>query len=467
VGSASAELSYEYYEAAEGAQYNALADVEFGVATPVRVGTSDTLDADNGNWIEQAGGHRGEDFAFRFTGYIVVPVSGETTFYLRSDDGSQLFIDGIMVVDNDGLHGAEGFPGDPGTITLDAGVYTIEATMFERGGGDSLYVNWSHGGFGARHVPDSVLFLEPPVDISVVAPTILVETKAGNPVPGDGAVDIEATVLEWTAGYGAVSHRVYLSSDATIDDADLVGETEDLSIEVAALDPGVNYSWRVDEVDADGNVVEGDVWTFTARPWEAHFPSPADGTANLLAEGVILTWTVGKDAILHNVYMGTDQALVAARDASTSLRAMSLANTVELDALDVDTAYHWAVDEWASSGITYPGPVWSFSTVPVIAPIDDESLVGWWTFDTELTSGPTVGPTSSATVLDMSGNGRHGLLVGDITFEVDPDMGAVLSLPGGTNQFVDIGEVGISGLMPKTIACWAKADHTNLSLIHI
>ena len=54
IGSASATLNYEYYEAPEGTQYNALADVNFGTAEPNMIGTSDTLDSDNGNWIEQA-----------------------------------------------------------------------------------------------------------------------------------------------------------------------------------------------------------------------------------------------------------------------------------------------------------------------------------------------------------------------------------------------------------------------------
>jgi hypothetical protein len=63
-------------------------------------------------------------------------------------------------------------------------------------------------------------------------------------------------------------------------------------------------------------------------------------------------------------------------------------------------------------------------------------------------------------VNDSSGNGHNGTIFGDITYEQDPEMGWVLSLPGGSNQYVLIGEVGISGNMPRTIACWAKADHT-------
>ncbi len=64
---------------------------------------------------------------------------------------------------------------------------------------------------------------------------------------------------------------------------------------------------------------------------------------------------------------------------------------------------------------------------------------------------------------DSSGNGNHGTPVGEgITIEDDPTMGKVLSLPGGSNVFVDCNDVGISGTMPRTIACWAKADHTSI-----
>jgi regulation of enolase protein 1 (concanavalin A-like superfamily) len=63
---------------------------------------------------------------------------------------------------------------------------------------------------------------------------------------------------------------------------------------------------------------------------------------------------------------------------------------------------------------------------------------------------------------DDSGNGNDGTPVGDITFEDDPVMGQVVSLPGGDNQFVEVGSVGLSGNDQTTIACWAKADHTDI-----
>jgi hypothetical protein len=122
--------------------------------------------------------------------------------------------------------------------------------------------------------------------------------------------------------------------------------------------------------------------------------------------------------------------------------------------LDPETTYYWRVDE--VDGITgkIAGDVWSFSTVPLVAPIDDPNLVGLWTFDVE--------PEGAAVVLDLSGNNRHGSIVGELKFVDDFYMGSVLQLPGGNGKYVSIGAVGISGNDPTTIACWAKADHTSI-----
>ncbi|NQV33026.1 MAG: hypothetical protein HQ515_10045 [Phycisphaeraceae bacterium] len=370
IGSASATLNYEYYEAPEGSQYTALADVNFGEAVPVATGTSDTLDSDNGNWIEQASGHRGEDFAFRFLGDIVVPISGEITFYLRSDDGSQIFIDGQMVVDNDGLHGTEGFPGDAGVITLEAGAHTIEVTMFERGGGDSVYVNWSAGGQTPVHVPDSVLFLEAtPEDIASVPVDVIVSQKAYDPTPADGAielVDADVALLTWSPSYGAITYNVYISADPEMGESDLAGSvTEPNYVVTDPLVPGLTYCWRVDAMDLGLNTYTGDVWQITALDIVAHFPSPAAGSVWQDIESQI-SFTAGLGAAVHHWYVSTDQALVDARDPSVATM-FSLLTTLNLGELDAATTYYWAVDEFIVPD-TVASPTWSFTTMdPTIA----------------------------------------------------------------------------------------------------
>ena len=451
MGSASAELNYEYYEAAEGAQYRALADVNFADAVPLRTGTSDTLDSGNGNWVEQAGGHRNDDFAFRFSGVIVVPISGEITFYLRSDDGSQLFIDGQMVVDNDGLHGTEGFPGDPGVITLEAGAHTIVATQFERGGGDSIHVAWSAGGQAARRVPDSVLFLEAPADISGIAVDVLVSQKVFDPVPADGSVDVvdaDVALLTWSPGFGSVSFDVYISGNAEIVAGDLAGTVD--APEYAVTDPlvpGVTYYWRVDAVDADGVTHEGDVWMVTALGIEAHFPVPSDG-ATLQAIDVQLGWAAGLDALVRDVYFSTDLALVEARDASVKLGFFLSDPALDPGLLENETTYYWAVDEIDSTFSPNPGPVWSFTTVFGI-PILDENLIGWWSFD----------GVEGGVILDQSGHGNTGVEVGTPEY-VDGVLGQAISLDG--SQAVDLGlNDSFNPTGSFTVALWANATAWN------
>ena len=43
-------------------------------------------------------------FGVNWTGQLKIEESGEYTFYLTSDDGSWLYIDGQLVIDNGGLH---------------------------------------------------------------------------------------------------------------------------------------------------------------------------------------------------------------------------------------------------------------------------------------------------------------------------------------------------------------------------
>jgi hypothetical protein len=88
---------------------------------------------------------------------------------------------------------------------------------------------------------------------------------AGNPSPGNGAaVDIrDATTLSWTAGETAVSHNVYFGPDE--DALELQANQPGTSFSLASLVEfdGGDYYWRIDEVEADGTVQTGYVWTFT------------------------------------------------------------------------------------------------------------------------------------------------------------------------------------------------------------
>ena len=97
------------------------------------------------------------NFGVVFAGYINIPATGEYTFVTGSDDGSKLFIDGQLVVNNDGLHGLRE---QEGTVTLTEGLHPIMVSYFERSGSEKLNVYWkntAHGVTAAQQIPDEVL----------------------------------------------------------------------------------------------------------------------------------------------------------------------------------------------------------------------------------------------------------------------------------------------------------------------
>ena len=99
--------------------------------------------------------------------------------------------------------------------------------------------------------------------------------KASNPDPADGAqVEQVRVTLSWTAGLNAVSHDVYLGTDkdavADADASDTSGIYRGRKAAASYMPPEtlsgwhtMTYYWRIDEIDSDGNVVTGDVWTFS------------------------------------------------------------------------------------------------------------------------------------------------------------------------------------------------------------
>ncbi|MBC8085219.1 MAG: PQQ-dependent sugar dehydrogenase, partial [Hymenobacter sp.] len=135
-----AGLDYAYYQGL----WNSLPD--FSTLTPTSTGTVTTFDL--------TPRLQDDAFAFRYTGYVTVPADGQYTFYTTSDDGSRLYIGSTLVVDNDGLHGAQE---REGTIGLQAGTHAFTVTFFERAGGQVLNVRYAGPGITKTLIPASAL----------------------------------------------------------------------------------------------------------------------------------------------------------------------------------------------------------------------------------------------------------------------------------------------------------------------
>ena len=96
-----------------------------------------------------------ENYGSQFSGYISIETAGAYTFYTYSDDGSNLYIDDILVVSNDGLHGSQE---QSGVITLQVGRHSIEVDYFQAGGGAVLEARYGGPGIAKQIIPVHVLF---------------------------------------------------------------------------------------------------------------------------------------------------------------------------------------------------------------------------------------------------------------------------------------------------------------------
>lgn len=96
-----------------------------------------------------------DNFYVRWTGRLRAPKAGSYTFFLNSDDGSRLVIDGRQVVLNGGTHDMIEIPG---TIDLSAGDHEILVEYFESEIDSGCILSWQGPELRKQIVPPEVLF---------------------------------------------------------------------------------------------------------------------------------------------------------------------------------------------------------------------------------------------------------------------------------------------------------------------
>jgi len=111
--------------------------------------------------------------------------------------------------------------------------------------------------------------------------------RASNPIPADGTISVDRNVtLSWTPGFDAASHNLYLGIEFDhVDPSNANIVPVSVSQIRTSYDPGIleygqTYYWRVDEVDAQGMIITGDVWSFTTVSSTAHPKGRACFTGN-------------------------------------------------------------------------------------------------------------------------------------------------------------------------------------------
>lgn len=96
-------------------------------------------------------------FNFEFTGYLYINSGGNYSFQTISDDGSRLWINGQLLVENDGTHGNRTRTSPE--VSLSSGAQEIQVRYFEYTGGQSLTVQYKGPDTGGSwvNIPNSAL----------------------------------------------------------------------------------------------------------------------------------------------------------------------------------------------------------------------------------------------------------------------------------------------------------------------
>ena len=136
-------------------------------------------------------------FSARWKGEIQIPADGVYTFILRSNDGSRLYVNDQLVVNDWSTHVVRD---TTGTITLKAGAYPIAVEYYQQGGAAEIEVLWQSDLIGRQIIPSVALI--PAVRARLV-------------YPADKAANVsQEPRLQWEASAAGAEHDVYLGEDA-------------------------------------------------------------------------------------------------------------------------------------------------------------------------------------------------------------------------------------------------------------
>ncbi|KAJ9468426.1 Cytochrome c peroxidase [Diplonema papillatum] len=129
--------------------------VDYASLAPTETWTSSTIDFSNADWA--AHGYpsgTSTTFASRHVGYLIITEAGDYTFYISSDDGSRLYVDGALAVDNGGRHGLVTVEA---TLNLGVGLHAVDFQFFDAGGDAVTRLEWTPPNGARAVVPEAHL----------------------------------------------------------------------------------------------------------------------------------------------------------------------------------------------------------------------------------------------------------------------------------------------------------------------
>lgn len=248
------------------------------------------------------------DFVAVFTGFIKITKSGSHRFYVSSDDGFRLKIDGSQVI---AYTNGRGTATTEGTKTLSPGIYPIELTYFQGGSLKSLSLEWEQPGETRAIIPSSAFFngLNILVKASPIKPTVQITNSKGSNNKVNVAVNrsakFTATAANGSTGVnisGFLWQKVTGSADAgTAFESTTVGEKNYTFSDVG------NYRIYCKSVDAKG--VESNLTYIDVVAWNP--PIVKDTPPQTAITNKTVSWYAGKyvGVINQDTYLMADGQL--------------------------------------------------------------------------------------------------------------------------------------------------------------
>src|SRR5207249_4475579 len=132
------------------------------------------------------------NFGVVWSGMIEIATPGPTTFTSLADDAVKLYVDNVLILNNDGGHGVTA-PAS-GTANLTAGLHDLRVYFTQGAGGDESLLTWTPPGGAAQPIPFTTA---QPIPFGVLyTPDPL---NLGNVVNVSKDSTIQASGSNWTA----------------------------------------------------------------------------------------------------------------------------------------------------------------------------------------------------------------------------------------------------------------------------
>jgi hypothetical protein len=272
-------LRAEYFVLSSGV--SSLEEVAFA-RTPDATGMVGSLEMRGGAAFWEGGPE--DSFAARYTGALNVVEAGRYMLYLSSDDGSELYLDGVRVIENNGLHATT-----ERSVALDlsTGAHNLEIRYFEASGDQTLALDWQG--------PDSDGMRRP-----VSGASLSHDAGSGGEDPHDGhggggvleppqtAAEIDAFVARVMAEPDAHAHPD--DSGMALDHARLLGlapRSESTHVAVRNgewFDPDTWHQGRIPGEDAKAFIPKGLTVTYDGQSAASLFTLRVDGELNFATD---------------------------------------------------------------------------------------------------------------------------------------------------------------------------------------